>query len=62
MKTDEIITQLRADRAELTEGITEQRAIKVAATERIKVLAAELSRCDRLLRAAEGRKKTDGSQ
>lgn len=62
MKVDEIIAQLEAERHELVEGIEEQRAIRDSAKQRITTLAVELQRVNRLLRAAEGRKKGGGAQ
>jgi hypothetical protein len=58
MNVDEMVVDLRRQRDIQTERIEEARKIRSTANEDIKVATTELIRIDRLLRAAEGRKRT----
>ena len=58
MNVDEMIADLRRQREIQTERVEEGRKTRATANEDIKVATTELIRIDRLLRAAEGRKRT----
>lgn len=58
MNVDEIVVDLREQRDIQMERVEEARKVRSQANDEIKVATTELVRIDRLLRAAEGRKRT----
>lgn len=62
MNVDELVTNLRTQRDERIARIDALRKDRSSINHEIKTDIDELARISRLIRAAEGRKKVDGSQ
>jgi uncharacterized coiled-coil DUF342 family protein len=62
VNVDELVTNLRTQRDERVTRIEAMRKERSSINREIKIETDELTRINRLIRAAEGRKKVDGSQ